>query len=43
MFIKIIPVYITPILDHSNVRSMKVYSDESMKLKASRKSDGDTD
>ena len=37
MLIKIIPVYITPILDHSNVRSMKVYSDESMKVKASRR------
>lgn len=37
MLIKIIPVYITPILDHSNVGSMKVYSDESMKVKASRR------
>lgn len=37
MLIKIIPVYITPILDHSSVRSMKVYSDESTKVKASRR------
>ena len=37
MFIKIIPVYITPILDNFSVRSMKVYSDESMKVRASRR------